>query len=345
MYPLERFTGRARRALALARDEAEKSRHSYIGTEHLLLGLLREGDGLAAKVLGNLGLEIDKVRTTIESALGRNERVIVQQIIPTSRVKKVIEIAFEESERMNKTYVGTEHLLLGLILERQGLAAHVLEELGATLERVRLEIASIGGDRLAVGLDEADLGHDPWDLRQRLHDQLHRAGGRSRAEPMPTGVAYSSLMAALLPPRVGAAARSALALAEEEATRQRAPRVGTDHLLFGLLRQAEGGAAHVLAGLGIDLSRARAGLPVAPDRDGPDRDGGSLEPDEELLSALTMARLRAGAEARWLETGDLLVAISRPSSGRAAEILRRLGVVHLQLEEQVALVLGDEPTG
>ncbi len=143
MYPFERFTEKAKKVLTLAQDEAEKSHHSYIGTEHLLLGLLREGDGLAAKVLNNLGVEIEKVRTTIESVLGRNERIIVQQIIPTSRVKKVIEIAFEEAKRMNNTYVGTEHLLLGLLIEGEGIAAHVLEDLGANLEKVRSELEAL----------------------------------------------------------------------------------------------------------------------------------------------------------------------------------------------------------
>src|SRR5580704_6654814 len=97
MYPFERFNEDAKRSLTLAQEEAERSHHSYIGTEHLLLGLLREGEGLAAKVLNNLGVEINKVRSTIESVLGRNERIIIQQIIPTSRVKKVIEISFEEA--------------------------------------------------------------------------------------------------------------------------------------------------------------------------------------------------------------------------------------------------------
>jgi ATP-dependent Clp protease ATP-binding subunit ClpC len=140
LYPFERFTERAKKVLTLAQEEAERSHHSYIGTEHLLLGLLREGEGLAAKVLSNLGVEIGKVRQTIESVLGRNERIIIQQIIPTSRVKKVIEISFEEARRMGHNYVGTEHLLLGLLIEGEGIAAHVLEDLGANLEKVRAEI-------------------------------------------------------------------------------------------------------------------------------------------------------------------------------------------------------------
>ena len=141
MFPFERFTERAKKVLALAQEEAERSHHSYIGTEHVLLGLLREGDGVAAKVLNNLGVEIEKVRRTVESLLGRDERLIVQQqIIPTSRVKKVIEISFEEARRMGHNYVGSEHLLLGLLSEGEGIAAHVLGELGATLDKVRAEI-------------------------------------------------------------------------------------------------------------------------------------------------------------------------------------------------------------
>ncbi len=145
-YPYERFTERAKKVLTLAQEEAERSHHSYIGTEHLLLGLLREGEGLAAKVLNNLGVEIGKVRQTIESVLGRSERIVIQQIIPTSRVKRVIEISFEEARRMGKTYVGTEHLLLGLLIEGEGIAAHVLEDLGASLDRVRAEIERLEGD-------------------------------------------------------------------------------------------------------------------------------------------------------------------------------------------------------
>jgi ATP-dependent Clp protease ATP-binding subunit ClpC len=149
LYPFERFTERAKKVLTLAQEEAERSHHSYIGTEHLLLGLLREGEGLAAKVLNNLGVEIGKVRQTIESVLGRNERIIIQQIIPTSRVKKVIEISFEEARRMGHNYVGTEHLLLGLLIEGEGIAAHVLEDLGATLEKVRSEIERLLHDSSA----------------------------------------------------------------------------------------------------------------------------------------------------------------------------------------------------
>lgn len=140
MYPFERFTERAKKVLTMAQEEAERARHNYIGTEHLLLGLLREQDGVAAKALGNLGISLDEVRVRIEAVLGRSERILIQQIIPTSRVKKVIELSFEEATRMGHRYVGTEHLLIGILIEGEGIAAHVLNEMGATLNATQAEI-------------------------------------------------------------------------------------------------------------------------------------------------------------------------------------------------------------
>jgi ATP-dependent Clp protease ATP-binding subunit ClpC len=141
MYPFERFTERAKHVLTLAQQEAEEAEHSYIGTEHLLLGLLREEEGLAAHVLVNLGVALQPVREAIEKVLGRNERITTQQIIPTSRVKKVLELSFEEARSMGHNYVGTEHMLLGLLIEGEGIAAHVLKDsFGVTVERARMEI-------------------------------------------------------------------------------------------------------------------------------------------------------------------------------------------------------------
>jgi ATP-dependent Clp protease ATP-binding subunit ClpC len=107
MYPFERFSESGKKALTLAQEEAERSHHSYIGTEHLLLGLMRVPDGLGARALKNLGIDVETVRQTIEPVLGRNERIIIQQIIPTSRVKKVIELSFEEARRFGHSTVST----------------------------------------------------------------------------------------------------------------------------------------------------------------------------------------------------------------------------------------------
>src|SRR5260221_2244971 len=184
LYPFERFTERAKKVLTLAQEEAERSHHSYIGTEHLLLGLLREGEGLAAKVLNNLGVEIGKVRQTIESVLGRNERIIIQQIIPTSRVKKVIEISFEEARRMGHNYVGTDHLLLGLLIEGEGIAAHVLEDLGANLEKVRAEIERLLHDSATEEAEPAPKRPSKTPLLDQFGRDLTEMARKNNPDPV-----------------------------------------------------------------------------------------------------------------------------------------------------------------
>ncbi|HEX4216173.1 MAG TPA: ATP-dependent Clp protease ATP-binding subunit [Candidatus Dormibacteraeota bacterium] len=184
MYPFERFTERAKKVLTLAQEEAERSHHSYIGTEHLLLGLLREGEGLAAKVLNNLGVEIGRVRQTIESVLGRNERIVIQQIIPTSRVKKVIEISFEEARRMGNNYVGTEHLLLGLLIEGEGIAAHVLEDLGASLDKVRAEIERLVHDSQAEDSEPAPVKSTKTPLLDQFGRDLTALASKNQLDPV-----------------------------------------------------------------------------------------------------------------------------------------------------------------
>ncbi|HEX5369297.1 MAG TPA: ATP-dependent Clp protease ATP-binding subunit [Dehalococcoidia bacterium] len=139
----DKFTERARRVLTLAQEEAQRFNHNYIGTEHLLLGLVREGDGVAAKVLNNLGVELSKVRSAVEFIIGRGEKTVSGEIGLTPRAKKVIELAVEEARRLNHSYIGTEHLLLGLVREGEGIAFGVLESLGVSLERVRTETARI----------------------------------------------------------------------------------------------------------------------------------------------------------------------------------------------------------
>lgn len=139
MYPFEQFTERGRNVLTLAQQEAVAAGHSYIGTEHLLIGILREEKGLGCVVLQALGVELEATRAAIATVLGE-PRIIQPQIIPTSRVKKVIELSFETARQMGHAYVGTEHLVLGLLTEGEGIAARVLIDMGVTLERVRAEI-------------------------------------------------------------------------------------------------------------------------------------------------------------------------------------------------------------
>jgi hypothetical protein len=139
-----KFTDRARKVLTYAQDEAQRFNHSYIDTEHILLGLVREGDGTAARVLETMGVELAKVRTAIEFLIGRGVRPVVGEVGLTPQARRVIELAIDEARRLDHRYLGTEHLLLGLVREGEGIAAGVLESVGVTLERTRAEIASLG---------------------------------------------------------------------------------------------------------------------------------------------------------------------------------------------------------
>ena len=139
----EKFSEKARRVLSLAQEEAQRFNHTYIGTEHILLGLVRETDGVAAKVLNNLGVELSKVRSAVEFIIGRGERTPSGEIGLTPRAKKVIELAVDEARRLNHNYIGTEHLLIGLMREGEGVPAGVLESLGVTLDKIRAETSRI----------------------------------------------------------------------------------------------------------------------------------------------------------------------------------------------------------
>jgi ATP-dependent Clp protease ATP-binding subunit ClpC len=139
----EKFTERARKVLTLAQEEAQRFNHNYIGTEHLLLGLVREGDGVAARVLSNMGVQLPKVRSAVEFIIGRGDTGVTGEIGLTPRAKKVIELAVDEARHLNHHYIGTEHLLLGLVREGEGIAAGVLESLGVNLEKVRAQVMQV----------------------------------------------------------------------------------------------------------------------------------------------------------------------------------------------------------
>ena len=139
----EKFSERARRVLSLAQEEAQKFNHNYIGTEHVLLGLVRETEGVAARVLSGLELELAKVRSAVEFIIGEGESPVEAEIGLTPRAKKVVELAVDEARRMNHTYIGTEHLLIGLLREGEGVAAGVLESLNVTLDKVRAQTQQI----------------------------------------------------------------------------------------------------------------------------------------------------------------------------------------------------------
>ena len=141
----DKFTDRARRVLSLAQEEAQRFQHNYIGTEHFLLGLVHEDEGVAAKVLHDLGVDLQKVRSSVEDIIGRGDRIVQGEIGLTPRAKRVIELSVDEARRLNHHYIGTEHLLLGLVREGEGIAAGVLKSQGVTLEKARRQTVRLLG--------------------------------------------------------------------------------------------------------------------------------------------------------------------------------------------------------
>jgi ATP-dependent Clp protease ATP-binding subunit ClpA len=143
----ERFTDRARRVVVLAQEEARMLNHNYIGTEHILLGLIHEGQGVAAEALESLGISLDAVRQQVEEIIGQGQEVPSGHIPFTPRGKKVLELSLRESLQLGHNYIGTEHILLGLIREGDGVAAQVLVRLGADLDRVRQQVIQLIASR------------------------------------------------------------------------------------------------------------------------------------------------------------------------------------------------------
>jgi ATP-dependent Clp protease ATP-binding subunit ClpC len=168
----ERFTDRARKVMALANQEAQRFNHEYIGTEHILLGLVKEGSGVGATVLKNLDVDIKKLRLEIEKLVKSGPDMVTMGKLPqTPRAKKVIEYAIEEARALNHNYVGTEHILLGLLRESEGIAAQVLMNLGLKLEEVRQEVLNL----LGAGVDDTPAG-----LGLKIGNETGRSKGKSK---------------------------------------------------------------------------------------------------------------------------------------------------------------------
>ncbi len=151
MFMFGRFTERAQQVLVLAQEEAKRLNHNFIGTEHILLGLVREGSGIAARALQNLEIDLARVRGEVEKIIGKGDKTLTQGISYTPRAKKVIELAIEEGQNFGHNYVGTEHLLLGLLREGEGIAAQVLTNLGVDLKKVRREVVQLLGGEAQMG--------------------------------------------------------------------------------------------------------------------------------------------------------------------------------------------------
>jgi ATP-dependent Clp protease ATP-binding subunit ClpA len=289
----DKFTGRARRVLSLAQQEAQGFNHNYIGTEHLLLGLVREGEGVGAAVLVGMGVDAARVREAVGLVVGRGDQMVMGQIGLTPRAKRVIELSVEEARRLNHQYIGTEHLLLGLVHEGEGVAAGVLNSLGVSLDRTRAQVVHV----------------------------LSQAPGYA-ASTAPTDVPPGSVE-----PSLGytPAARRAFALAQAEAGRLGHSYLGSGHVLVGLLAdREENPAVRVMKSLGLGLEAARAELARAT---WPAEEAATaIGPTPRLQYALSLAAMatrRRGADA--VDGGDLLLGLLVEGDNAAADVLQRLG--------------------
>jgi ATP-dependent Clp protease ATP-binding subunit ClpC len=165
----ERFTDRARRVVVLAQEEARMLDHNYIGTEHILLGLIHEGEGIAAEALTTMGIGLDAVRGQVEQIIGKGQAKAAGHIPFTPRAKKVLELALREALQLGHNYIGTEHILLGLVREGEGVAAQVLQKLGADLNRVRQAVIRLLGEK----------GQEPSvALQEEVEGEAERRGPR-----------------------------------------------------------------------------------------------------------------------------------------------------------------------
>jgi ATP-dependent Clp protease ATP-binding subunit ClpC len=184
----ERFTDRARRTVVLAQEEARMLQHNYIGTEHLLLGLIHEGEGVAAKALESLGIGLDAVRQQVEEIIGRGQHAPSGHIPFTPRAKKVLELGLREAIQLGHNYIGTEHILLGLIREGDGVAAQVLVRLGADLNRTRQRVIEVLHGHAQFGAEVIRVGPGGETLADRLASIATRLSAierRLRESPAP----------------------------------------------------------------------------------------------------------------------------------------------------------------
>ncbi len=251
----ERFTGRARHVVVLSQEEARLLSHNYIGTEHLLLGLLGEPDSVAGQVLAGFGFTIDGVREEVAEKVGRGKKAPSGHIPFTPRAKKTLELSLREALAIKHNYIGTEHILLGLIREGEGLAVQVMSE-HADLREIRaavLEAVSASGSGEAA---EAEEGTEETNAVLRWLRQRLTLGFRSSSVPFRPEVHGTVERPARGTPAVEAALEHAARLAGPMP-------VGSHHLLLAALDDANSAASWALASLGVDVDELRAKLRTA----------------------------------------------------------------------------------
>ena len=315
----QRFTERARRIILLGQEEAGKMGSGHVGTEHLLIGLVREEGGTAARILQAMGVTLAAVRREVEAEVQPSADPVSSEPKLTPKAKRVLELAADEARRMRHNYIGTEHLLLGLLREKNGIAATVLRRLGLNLEKARSQVL--------VYLGPDAPGQTPVPPAERGLEKSKEAD----SEEALSGIRWQ---------RFTERARRIILLGQEEAGKMSSRHVGTEHLLLGLVRENEGVAAQILQSMGVTLGAVRREIEAEIQ---PSTDPVSAEP---ILTPKARRVLELAAdEARrmghnYIGTEHLLLALLREKDGLAATVLRRLGLDLEKTRHQVMEYLG-----
>jgi ATP-dependent Clp protease ATP-binding subunit ClpA len=303
----ERFTDRARRVVVLSQEEARMLNHNYIGTEHILLGLIHEGEGVAAQSLEGLGVDRERVRVEIIEIIGRGDTVPAGHIPFTPRAKKVLELSLREALQLGHSYIGTEHILLGLVREGEGVGAQVLQKLGVDLGRVRQQVIS-----------QLSSYSDPGPGKRRRLFQRHR--------PAPALMSMPTVEMGEASPDLGLERFSDDALRAVIAARDEVRRLGQsslqpEHLVAGLFALHDDPAARRLAAAGATFDGLRRELEAAKE-----------EPSEEEpphVPPLSLPTLQAITQADALTEGvidtDVLLDALMATSSAVRLALRAAG--------------------
>lgn len=306
----EPFTERARRSIVLAQEEAQRLGNNYIGTEHILLGIISEGESVAAKVLETLGVDLKKVRSEIEAIVGRGGKTVQEEMVFTPRAKRVIELAFEEARQLDHNYIGTEHLLLGVMREGEGVGARVLMNIGVDPANVRVQTLS----RLAAE-PLPELG------------QAVLLGSRLQHAPAPVRPAY-------LEQTLSTTTKHAIVAALEEAQRRRDPVCTSEHLVFGLAHLEDSAASQMLAqrGILVDVIRSHERTNAAAGAIGEHDVTLSSAAMNTVMDAVRQASSNASPKAK---PEHLLLAIAMESDNVGAILLQSLGVDLAKLTKEL----------
>jgi ATP-dependent Clp protease ATP-binding subunit ClpA len=335
-----KFTQRARKVLSLAQEEAQRFQHNYIGTEHILLGLIREGEGVGAKVLRNLGVDLQRAHDSVEFIIGRGDRIVLGEIGLTPRAKKVIEYAVDEARRLNHHYIGTEHLLLGLLREGEGIAAGVLQSLGVNLEQARRQTLAALDDSGQGGVqeprpEEAEGSEIPDQGKDRAINLEPLQDGDDRPLEATSGQTGRF-------DKFSVRARRVMESAQQEAQRFQHSYIGTEHILLGLVRENKGIATHVLLNLGVERDKVRSTVEYIVGRGDRIVVGEiGLTPRAKRVIELAVDEARR-LNHSYIGTEHLLLGLVREGEGIAAEVLDGLGVTLEKARKQTVRLLGHE---